>query len=96
MDIYQVLQILSKSTTFISFGLYSMENFLKGENATCKSCFGYSIIRTLRSFVYREPEPVFVPQMFVPQIFVPENGQSWQPVGCLLFQASRALALTRT
>ena len=27
--------------------------------------------------------------------FVPENGQSWQRVGCLLFQASRALALMR-
>ena len=39
----------------------------------------------------RQPETVFVPQMFVP-----ENRQSWQRVGCLLFQASRALALTRT
>ena len=39
----------------------------------------------------REPETVFVPQMIVP-----ENGQSWQRVGCLLFRASRALALTRT
>ena len=36
----------------------------------------------------RQPETVFVPQMFVP-----ENGQSLQRVGCLLFQASRALAL---
>ena len=40
---------------------------------------------------YRQPETVFVPQMFVP-----ENGQSWQRVNSLLFQVSRALALTRT
>ena len=40
---------------------------------------------------YREPETEFVPQMFVP-----ENGQSWQRVGRLLFQALRALALIRT
>ena len=39
----------------------------------------------------RQPETVFVPQMFVP-----ENGQSWQSVGCLVFQASRALAPMRT
>ena len=50
--------------------------------------------RTLRGFVadfcfnlvYRQPETEFVPQMFVP-----ENGQSWQRVGCLLFQASARL-----
>ena len=42
---------------------------------------------------YRQPETVFVPQMFLPQMFVPENGQSWQCVGCLLFQASRAMFL---
>ena len=62
-------------------------------------------------FFNREPEAVFVFQMFVPengqfnreaeavfvpQMFVPENRQSWQRVGCLLFQASRELALTRT
>ena len=35
----------------------------------------------------RQPETVFVLQMFVP-----ENGQSWQCVGCLLFQVSRACA----
>ena len=40
--------------------------------------------------LYREPEIVFVPQMFVP-----ENGQPWQRVGCLLFQASHAHALKR-
>ena len=39
---------------------------------------------------YRQPEIVFVPQ-----VFVPENWQSRQRVGCFLFQASRALALTR-
>ena len=48
-------------------------------------------INNLIFTTYREPKTVFVPQMFVP-----ENGQSWQCVGCLLFQASRALALTRT
>ena len=62
-------------------------------------------------FFNREPEAVFVPQMFVPengqfnreaeavfvpQMFLPENRQSWQSVGCLLFQAARALALTCT
>ena len=45
----------------------------------------------LQTWSNRQPETVFVPQMLIP-----ENGQSWQRVDCLRFQASRALVLTRT
>ena len=54
---------------------------------SCKKIKFHMLIDVNRTVLqcncYREPETVFIPQMFVP-----ENGQSWQRVGCLHFQAS--------
>ena len=65
--------------------LYRVERLLRS------SFYGHCFWKCWWNHLNRQPEKVFVPQMFVP-----ENGQSWQRNGCLLFQASRALALMRT
>ena len=98
------------ASEIISLGLYELESkndsrhvqnvcrkmcsmLIKQISKTKNILFLVARLKKFRSRQVRDRQPETV---FVPQMFVPENGQSWQRVGCLLFQTSRELALTCT